>query len=395
MRLLLALLLMLCGCVTAWVPAPAPQRHAWATFDGRRILAGEALGLADRRTGRRLTLDDPVRIASITKLVVALGVMRLVEQGLLDLDGDVSHWLGWQLRNPAFPDAPITLRQLLSHSSGLRDEVDYAVPLGTGLRSVLEQPAAFAPEHRPGAYFTYSNLGFPVIAQVMERATGERFDLLMQRLVLRPLGLDACFNWPSCSAGAVARAAVLYDEQGAVVRDDLQGRQPACPVVPAADGSCDWRSYRVGTNGALFSPQGGLRISVRDLTAIGRLLVNRGVHGGERFLSEASVAEMLHPHWRHDGANGNVENGFYCAYGLGVQLLAHCPPRDDPFGDGRPRLGHAGEAYGLRSGLWIDPQRRRGIAYFAIGIPETPRRGDSAYPAIEERLARRLSIPRH
>jgi CubicO group peptidase (beta-lactamase class C family) len=83
------------------------------------IVAGDA-GVA----GRAVTIDDPARVASISKLVVAIGVMRLVEQGKLDLDRDVNDYLGWRVRNPAFPDAPITLRALLSHQSGLRDTVD-------------------------------------------------------------------------------------------------------------------------------------------------------------------------------------------------------------------------------------------------------------------------------
>ena len=111
-----------------------------------------------------MTVDSPVRVASVSKLVVALGVMRLVEQGRLDLDRDVSDYLGWSLRNPAFPDRPITLRLLLSHRSSLRDGVDYAIPLGTDLRSVVGAPAAFDAEHPPGTYFRYTNLNFPVIA---------------------------------------------------------------------------------------------------------------------------------------------------------------------------------------------------------------------------------------
>lgn len=86
---------------------------------------------------RKVSIDDPVRVASISKLVVALGVMRLVEQGKLDLDRDINAYLGWEVRNPAFPDAPITMRHLLSHRSGLRDNVDYIVPLDGDLSQVL------------------------------------------------------------------------------------------------------------------------------------------------------------------------------------------------------------------------------------------------------------------
>jgi CubicO group peptidase (beta-lactamase class C family) len=325
----------------------------------------------------------------VSKLIVALGVMRLVEAGTLDLDHDVSHWLGWRLRNPAFPDAPITLRLLLSHTSGLRDDVDYIVPLGQDIRTALAAPAAFDPKHPPGAYFTYSNLNFPVIATVMEAATGERFDRLMDRLVLTPLGLGACFNWSTCNEDAIAAAVVLYAPDGTVVQDDLGGKPPPCPVVVAPGASCDLANYRPGTNGALFSPQGGLRISVDSLATVGRLLLNKGRHYRQRILSEASIAAMLTPHWRFNGSNGHTEGGFYCAYGLGVQILPNAGCRDDLLGDGTALAGHAGDAYRLKSGLWIDRKRGRGIAYFATGIAEDAPTGDTAYRMIEEWLARK------
>ncbi len=382
------------GCAHSPEPSSAPSSPAytWVTFDEAGVRDSGASGLADRETGRPLAMDDPVRIASISKLVVALGAMRLVEQGMLDLDRDVSDWLGWRLRNPAFPDEPITLRLLLSHTSSLRDGIDYAIPLGGSVREALADPAAFDAEHPPGGgYFTYSNLNFPVIASVMEAATGERFDRLMERLVLDPLELDACFNWTTCSDGAIDRAVVLYDTDGSVLRDDLGGEWPDCPVVPAADGSCDLTGYKPGTNGALFSPQGGLRISARDLATVGQLLLNEGTHEGGPFLSAASIEEIVKPHWRFDGSNGDTQEGFYCAYGLASQSLpvtqAGC--RDDLFA-GRAMVGHAGDAYGLRSGFWVDRERGVGIAYFATNNGADPPRGRSAYRAIEEWLAGRL-----
>jgi CubicO group peptidase (beta-lactamase class C family) len=387
--ILLAALAAACTTVPdAPAPSPPHNSHAWAEFDMRGIRRSGAAGLADRAAARALTIDDPVRIASVTKLHVALGVMRLVEQGKLDLDEDVSTHLGWKLRNPSFPDRPITLRLLLSHRSSLRDDVSYALPLGMTVQKAVAAPEAWDKAHPPGSFFRYSNLGFPVVASVMERATGERFDRLMDRLVVKPLELDACFNWTTCTDAAIVRAGVLYATDGTVVRDDLKGVRPACPVVPAADGSCDLSAYRLGDNGALFSPQGGLRISVRDLAKVGRLLLREGrLPGGSRFLTEASIAEMESLHWRFEGGNGDSEGDFYCGYGLAVQILAQCAPKDDPFGDGRPRLGHAGDAYGLRSGLWIDRATGRGIAYFATGLGDDPPRGRSAYRAIEEWLA--------
>ncbi|WP_395613850.1 serine hydrolase domain-containing protein [Allosphingosinicella sp.] len=373
-------------------PAPTPPPYAWATFDAHGLTASGASGLADRARGRQLTIEDPARIASISKLVVAIGVMRLVEQGRLDLDRDVSDYLGWRLRNPAFPDRPITLRLLLSHRSSLKDDIEYwAIPLGATLERTLANPIAFDPAHAPGSYFRYANLGFPVIASVLEKATGERFDRLMARLVLRPLGLSACFNWSQCGEGAIERAVVLTRPDGTVIRDDLGGRPPACLVL--APNGCDLATYRIGDNGALFSPQGGLRASVHDLTIVGRMLMAGGRHNGRRFLRQASVTMLATPLWTYDGANGANEDGFYCAYGMAVQRLpiAQAGCHDDLFGGGRAAWGHAGDAYGVRSGLWIDPVRHTGIAFISTANGDDPPRGaHSAYRRIEERLAAHL-----
>lgn len=359
---------------------PAEVRVA---FDASRITASRAAGLADRASGRTVTADDPVRIASISKLVVALGVMRMVEAGQLDLDRDVSAVLGWRVRSPAFPKARITLRQLLSHTSGLIDPDEYRVPLGERLADRIAQPGLWDAKERPGEAFRYANIGFPVIASVMEKASGERFDRLMHRLVLAPLGLDACFNWSTCSDEKIARAVVLYRADGSVALDDLGGKRPDCPVIAKA--GCDLAGYRPGENGALFSPQGGLRASMRDLAVIGQILLkNDG-----SFLKRESIAEIERVAWRYDGSNGDTSNGFYCQYGLGMTMLptAHDICADDLFGDGRRRIGHAGDAYGLRSGLWIDRASGTGVAFFATATPPDSK-GFTAFTVEEERLAR-------
>ncbi len=191
---------------------------------------------------------------------------------------------------------------------------------------------------------------------------------------------------------------VLYDEARQPVRDDNRGRRPECPVVPAADGSCDLGLWRPGDNGALFSPQGGLRISANGLAKIGRLLLGDGEVAGVRLLQPASVRTLVAPQWTYASGNGLTSEedesgqggrGFFCRYGLAVQTLA-TPGKgchDDPFGDGVTRFGHSGSAYGLLSGLWVDPAGGTGVAYFATGVPEARAGGRSAFSAIEEDLA--------
>lgn len=375
-------------------PAAAPPQtsHAWVTFDAAGVKAQGASGLADRVTGRGVTTGDPVRVASVSKLVTALGALRLAEKGVVDLDADVSRHLGWELRNPAHPRVPITLRMLLSHTSSVRDEGDnYVIPLGGTVRGMMARPQSFDRDHAPGTYFRYSNLNFPIVASVLEKAARERFDRLIEREVLTPLGLDACLNWSGCSDAAVARAVVLYRPDGTVARDDLGGRPPDCPVATSGPG-CDLSDYVLGSNGALFSPQGGLRASPADLAVIGRMLLNRGRHDGRPFLSQHGVALLTEPVWVFNGSNGDTGDGFYCAYGLGTQSLPTPTPgcRDDLFGAGRRMVGHAGDAYNLRSGLWVDPVRKVGVAFYAANNPVEPAPGRSAYTAVEERLAGKM-----
>ncbi|MEJ7776662.1 MAG: serine hydrolase domain-containing protein [Sphingomicrobium sp.] len=400
MRLALPLLPLLAGCAVIPDQAPgeaAPLAQVGVAFNRDGEVGSFAQGLADPRSGRALTPDDPARVASITKLAVAIGVMRLVEQSRLDLDSDVSTRLGWRLRNPAFPDRPITLRMLLSHTSSVRDGIDYwAIPLGASIERAMDDPKTWDDSHPPGGYFTYSNLNFPIIASLVERVTGNRFDRWMRSQLLEPMKLDACLNWSGCSDSAVARAVVLMQD-GKAVRDDLGGKPPDCFAVAAEDGSCDLSRWRAGENGALFSPQGGLRISARGLARIGRMLLNGGTIDGVRILSPQSVEILLAPVWRFDGSNGNTDDGFYCSYGLATQQIPTSIPgcKDDPAGDGIARVGHAGDAYGLRSGLWIDRARGTGVAYFVTGLSESPPRGRSSYRAAEEAaLSRTLGLLR-
>jgi CubicO group peptidase (beta-lactamase class C family) len=389
----------LTGCTSINLP-PAPRAQAGVAFDRNGELGVFAEGIADPQSGRAVTPDDPARVASVSKLVVSIGVMKLVEAGKLDLDMDVSSWLGWSLRNPAFPDRPVTLRQLLSHTSSVRDHEDqYAIALGGSVQAEMAKATSWDLEHGPGdGYFTYSNMNFPIVGSIIEKVTGERFDIWMRRNVLDPMKIDGCYNWPTCSDAAVARAVELDAPDGKPVKDDLHGKRPDCAVYVNEGAPCDLTLWKLGDNGALYAPQGGLRISVRGLERVGRMLLNEGNLDGVRILSPQSVATMFTPVWRFDGANGRTEDGFYCTYGLATQAI---PTRakgcdDDPVADGVIRQGHAGDAYGLRSGLWLDRPRGTGVAFFVTGLGDTPPPGRSAFRYAEEQAFRRaLGLIQH
>ena len=327
-------------------------------FDTRKIITTSMAGEAGV-VGRTVGMDDPVRVASISKLVGALAVMRLVDQGKIALDRDISDYLGWRVRSPAFPDQAITMRQLLTHRSGIRDNVDYIIPLDGTIEAVLADPKAWEAKHKPGSYFSYANLNSPLIATVVERVTQERFDQAVARLVLKPLKIDACFNWGAgCSVGRRAQAVTLLRTNGDLARDAAITGSDPCPVAPASTGSCDLALYQIGKHGSAFSPQGGLRISPLALVIIGQVLLKKG----RPLLSQKAFAEMTKVQWLFDGSNGDDEKGYFTAYGLGIHMH-----KDSK---GTLWLGHVGEAYAFRGGFWLDMKFKRGFMRYTTMVAE-------------------------
>ncbi|MGE0181421.1 MAG: serine hydrolase [Parvularculaceae bacterium] len=365
---------------------------AVAVMVGDRLVYSGAAGCAEfdaegTACVRAFEPTSKLRVASISKMALSMGLMSLVEQGRLDLDRDVSDYLGWRLRNPAFPDRPITARQLLSHTSSIRDPETYWVAAPGAFQDLFDDGAApFDDAHAPGEWFRYANLNFGILAGVIERAGSERFDLFMSNAAFKPMGLDVGYNWSGVSQTARRKGAGLYSREGdawAPVVDAPKILADNASVFLAEEG-LDRESYltgyELGDNPTLFSPQGGLRASAVDLADLARALDGR----------EMQIA----PVWRYDAdaPNGDTEDGYFDAFGLGVQTV-----------EGNRRLlpggrliGHGGEAYGLYSGAWLIKGDRSAeddedvtIAYVATGVSKSP--GKGAHPTfnrLEERLIR-------
>lgn len=359
---------------------------------GRLVLAeaqGRGVtGVGAARRERPFTPDTPVRVASISKTVAMAVFMRLAERGVVSLDEDVSERLGWRLRHPAHPDIAITPRLLASHLSGLRNGTSYPVPFGHRLEEAFtpggrhwDEGSWWSPAGEPpGRWWAYADVNFAVLAQVMERATGERFDRLATRLVLHPLGLNAGYNWSGVSQAKRDRASACCRLDNGTWTPEVDAVVPRAPEpwVNAAPERTDLRAadYRIGDNGFAFSPQGGFRGSVSDLDKLAQMFRD----GGGSVLSRTSVAAMGRTVWERDigGRNGGSADGLVQAYALAVQVLRRGPltPQDEFFGaDPAEWRGHYGEAYGLVSGMWWNTRDRRTLTYVING---TPRPADSA-----------------
>jgi CubicO group peptidase (beta-lactamase class C family) len=337
------------------------------------------------------------RIASISKMMTTLGLMRLVEDGKVALDADVSGYLGFTLRNPHFAGRPITLRALLTHTSSLRDDGGYSWGSDTALREVLVAGARlygkgdmWASNAGPGDYFTYCNLGWGVIGTVMERVTGERFDHLMTRLLLAPLGLHAGYNASELPAQDLANVATLYrkcttdteiwDPNGAWIAqvDDYVSKPVAAPA--------GIERYVIGANATPFSPTGGLRISAHDMGTVMLMLMNGGVHEGQRILKTATLEQMFARQWTYDGKGGNGDslNGLFNAWGLGNEQFPDQPGNNTRLVEGGrfAAVGHLGDAYGLMSVFAADLKNRNGMVVLVGGTSTDPQAYKGRYSAL-------------
>lgn len=387
-------------------------RGGKVVYEGRagRMRIDGANAANDRPVGP----DTLFRVASISKLVTTLGVLRLVDAGTLDLDRDVSAYLGWRLRNPHFPDATVTLRLLLSHNSSLRDAGGYSWDRTHRLRDALVpggalygEGKAWSAEAAPGRFFAYANLPWGVIAQVMEAATGERFDRLMKRLVLDPLGMPGGYHPADFPKDELANLATLYRKRENLPTGEEIWRSPDGPWfaqvddysrAPPADRAGP--DYVPGTNGTLMAPQGGLRTSARGLERVMRMLMDAGRAGGSVFLKPESVEAFFHTAWIHEMAkrNGNCasESGrprLFNAWGLGNQQFLDIsgPGCGDRLveGGGFTGHGHLGEAWGLNGVFVFDRKSRDGMIVLVGGVARDPEKFPGKYSAMyrhEERL---------
>lgn len=269
-----------------------------AVMQGGKMLHAEGYGWADIENQIPATTETIYDIGSVGKILAAVAVLTLVDNGRLDLDAALTTVL------PAFPNPEqgrrITLRQLLNHTSGLNDYVvadrerweTTLEPLSPTfvLEYVRNRPLDF----EPGTHYSYTNTGFYLAGLIVEHVTGQRWGDYVVEEVARPLGLHSVFLCDD----VVDRSAIGYE----VIDDGLV--------------RTEGEYVQLGIQG-----DGGLCANVLDLARLPNALLTSGL------LSERSLNELLHP--------TRLADGVVVDYGLGVArgML-----------EGRPLWGHLGGA---------------------------------------------------
>ncbi len=279
------------------------------------------------------------QVASLSKWVSALGIMKLVEDGTLDLDAPVSTYLTrWQLPESEFDNDGVTLRRLLSHTAGLTDGLGYAGYLPDQSLPSLETSLTKAPDASPGAsgivrvgiepgsQFEYSGGGYTLMQLIIEEVTDQSFNDFMVETIFRPLGME--------------RTSYIVDEKTEENVADLYD----------VDGT-------IATHFKFVSLAAtSLYTNTNDLTKLvqAHFLVENGDQITDYFLSKKTLKKMREPHASQMGAN---------IWGLGVILYA-------PNEQGSFIVGHDGSNEpAINTTVRFDPDTQDAIIILETGNP--------------------------
>ncbi|HEB90127.1 MAG TPA: class A beta-lactamase-related serine hydrolase [Deltaproteobacteria bacterium] len=323
--------------VPEWMKAAGVPGVALAVVHEGDLVWSGAYGTADPEAGREMTVDAVFRVESISKSVTAWGVMKLVQDGLIDLEAPVERYVDRETI-PALSqarigrgrsDSGITIRRLLSHDAGLAVgtiDLEFPPPSKQSAKRDEEMPSlrqTLAREARlvrqPGTGFGYSNVGFDLLELVIEEVTGRDFAEYMAAEILAPLGMkDSGFGWNEERRERIP------------VGTDLRGRPVPTYIRPTR------------ASGGLFATVGDIARFVRA-EMIGPRRIHQSVLGGN------AVRSLHAPRIAIPGLFGLVAD----AYGFGhfVEILP----------DGRRAIWHGGQGHGWMSHFHAVPGSGEGI----------------------------------
>lgn len=261
--------------------------------------------------------------------------MQLVEKKKISLDDDVNKYLDYSVRNPKFPQTPITIKMLLCHRSGLKRSSPYSGNfidvLIDGKKDKLEK---LFEEFHPGDGFSYSNMGFDILGAVIEKATGIRFDEYVDNNILKPLKIYGGYDISRLDTSRFVRTYSYKD-----------GKFRKLSTVYSKEVIKD---YKLGYSINKLWPAGGMVISAHDLAVYMIAHMNKGkLKGKKRILTKRSE-EIL---WERQAGTG---------FGLSFVHAVNTIPNVD-------LVGMTGGARGIHSLMMFSPEKRIGFVIICNG----------------------------
>lgn len=280
-----------------------------------------------------MSSDTKMRVASLSKPVLAMEIMKLYEEGLIDLDAPLSDYYGKTIQNPKYPEISITVDMVMRHISSITDEGEMGTYAKINEFLVNGEPYL---NLSPGIEksWRYSNFGYELLGIATEKVSGKLINDSIYEDFFEKLSIDAAFGGKQVNDKK--NIAPIYDAEHMVTRD-------------ADDISKSGPKGKPGSMGNYFP--GGLVISAYDLAKLTAVMANDGEYDGVRYLESETVEKM------EEYLPGKI-GVFYQA--LPMHYI------QDVFG----REGiyyHTGNAYGIFAAMSYDPQTGDGVVVITNG----------------------------
>ena len=310
-----------------------------AVVKNNRIVYSDNFGYnpdpTDPSKGKPIKKNDLFYIASISKTFVGTAIMQLVEEGKLSLEDDVNRYLDFKLRNPNFPDTPITIRMLLSHRSSLKKDAAY-----DDFDKINPEKASnlqgFYNDYCPGTETDYSNLGYVILGAVIEKVSGMRFDDYVQRHILKHLGLRGGYDVTKLDDSRFVHSCRYKDEGFVIQKKAFASKEKIL------------NHYILGYSTPALRPASGLIISSTDLAKYMIMHINMGKYRWRRRVlteeGESKMREKQNKTW----------------YGLSFVHFLKVIPGED-------LVGMNGAGYGVHSSMYFHPEKKYGFVVICNG----------------------------
>lgn len=350
-------------------------------------------GVQNRDTKVPVTEKTIFRAASVTKHMSAMVLMILRDKGLCDLDEDIGTYLGYQCRNPYYPDDKITLRHLMTHTSTLIEYGAYNdICAGKMPPYKLSEILPFdAPgfrkdsylKCRPGEQYSYSSFGSGIMGTIAEKITGKKFAVLAKEVLFDPIGIKA--NYDPRDIPDPEDIATSYEITG-VKSDDEKSTEWL-----AQNQEWQKKSYEnklkladLPIGEAYRMAQGNVHIKPTEVLEIQYVLMHGGVaKNGNRILSEDGVNEMLKVQFEEKAGGPSEDNLRVAAEYRGHAFkggsdiitglnLAH----NSHIVEGTELIGHNGRAFGVFSTTQFDLKTKTGVCVMTNGT--NPKNDDAS-----------------
>jgi CubicO group peptidase (beta-lactamase class C family) len=329
----------------------------WATVSENGEIVIDSYGYKNTKTKEILNPTDKVHVGSVAKTILAASFLRMATLGLLHLDDSIKKYLpNIPIDNPWNRTNPLTIRQLLDHTSGLTDAKLWhifsttATP-NTPLEAVyINNPDILKVQAKPGSMYSYSNLGYTILGMVIEKISRKRYENYLDENVLKPLGMT------NSSFKFIAQTGIDADKQLAYGHFDDGKPVTAMPMY--------------------LRPAGQLTTTAKDIGIFLRFMMSDGKINGELFIKSEYLKSV---------ANQKLTDAYKNGVPFGDALGAYSRDRYGVVG-----IAKNGNTLGFSSMIYMFPNDKK--AFFIAHNMDSE---TANYDLFNEALVKHLGLPTH